>query len=198
MAMCGRVAYMPKQIDFTLTEEQAMALASAIKQDKRPRVVRRATAVRLLHLGYRVAEVATTVSASAPIIYAWHRRFLAQGVEGLANKTKQVGRRKVTDAYIAALEEALGRTPADYGYEFAIWTRERLRDHLAQETGIYIHINWIGELLKARGYVLRRPKHDLRHRQDPVAKAEAEETLKELKKTQAQTISGSSLWTKPH
>jgi transposase len=188
---------MPKRIDFTLTDEQTAALESAIKRDKRTQVVRRATAIHLLHLGHRVADVAKTVSASKPIIYAWHRRFLAEGIEGLANKKTPIGRYKVTDAYLAALEEAVARDPADYGYEFAIWTRERLRDHLAQQTGIHIHINWMGELLKAHGYVLRRPKHDLRHRQDPVAKAEAQETLEALKKTRAQTISGSSLWTKP-
>jgi transposase len=188
---------MPKQQDFTLTDEQVKALAKAIKQDKRPRVVRRATAIHLLHLGHRVAEVAKIVSASRPIIYAWRRRFLAQGVEGLANLTRQVSRRKVSDAYMAALEEALAQAPVHYGYEFAIWTRERLRDHLTQKTGIRISINWMGELLKAHDYVLRRPKHDLRHRQDPVAKTQAQETLEALKKTQGQTISGFSLWTKP-
>jgi transposase len=189
---------MPKQQDFTLTDEQAKALKKAIKQDKRPQVVRRATAVHLLHLGHRVAEVAEIVSASRPIIYAWRRRFLAQGVAGLANQTKQVSRRKVTAAYIVALEEAVAHVPAHYGYEFAIWTRERLRDHLEEQTGIRISINWVGELLKQHDYVLRRPKHDLRHRQDPVAKAAAEETLEALKKTQAPTISSFSLWTKPH
>lgn len=187
---------MPKQQDFTLTDEQAKSLAKAIQQDKRARVVRRATAVHLLHLGHRVADVSEIVSASRPIIYAWRRRFLARGVEGLANQTKPGGRRKVSDAYLAALEEAVAHPPAHYGYAFAIWTRERLGEHLAQTTGIRISINWIGELLKAHGYVLRRPKHDLRHRQDPMAKAEAQATLEALKKTHSPTISGSSLWTK--
>jgi transposase len=187
---------MPKQIDFTLTDAQVTALIQAIKQDKRPRVVRRATAVHLLHQGYPVAEVATIVSASKPILYAWHKRFLAQGVEGLANQTKQVGRRKVSAGYMAALTEALRHEPAHYGYPFAIWTRERLRDHLADKTGIHLSINWVGELLKAHGYGLRRPKHDLSHRQDPVAKAAAQETLEALKKTPRPTISGFSLWTK--
>jgi transposase len=191
---------MRKQQDFTLTDEQAKALAKAIQQDKRATVVRRATAVHLLHLGHRVADVAKIVSASRPIIYAWRRRFLAQGVEGLANQKKPGGRRKVSAAYIAALEEAVAQPPAHYGYEFAIWTRERLREHLEQATGIRISINWIGELLKEQGYVLRGsplgPKHDLRHRQDPVAKAEAQATLDALKKTHVPTISGFSSWTK--
>mgnify|MGYP001091483382 CR=1 FL=1 len=183
---------MAKRKDFTLTDEQVKKLTRAIRRDKRPEVVRRATAVHLLHQGHRVADVAKTLSASKPIIYAWHERFLAEGVEGLADRPKPRRRRKVTDEYIQTLEETLDHQPADYGYEFAIWTRERLRDHLEQQTGIRISVNWMGELLKARDYVLRRPKHDLRHRQDPVAKAEAQETLEELKKSHSQTISSSS------
>lgn len=187
---------MPKKIDFTLTDEQVSALTQAMKHDKRSQVVHRATAVHLLHQGHKVADVAEMISSSPPIIYKWHRSFLASGVEGLANKKRKDVKRKVTDRYIAAMEEAVAHTPDHYGYTFAIWTRERLRDHLAQETGIHIHINWMGELLKKHDYVLRRPKHDLRHRQDPVARAEAEETLEVLKKRQEQTISSSSLWTK--
>jgi transposase len=186
---------MPKRKDFTLTDEQVRALTQAIQQDKRPQVVRRATAVHLLHQGQRVADVATTVSCSKPILYAWHRRFVQAGVEGLANQPKPRKRRKVTAAYIVALKAALEHAPAHYGYTFAVWTHERLRDHLAQQTGI--RINWIGEMLKQHGYVLRRPKHDLRHRQDPVARAKAAETLETLKKTHAPTISSFSLWTKP-
>lgn len=187
---------MPKRKDFTLTDEQVNSLAEAIRRDKRPEVVRRATAVHLLHQGERVADVAKTLSASKPIIYAWHDRFLGEGVEGLADKPKPRRRRKVTDEYIRILEETLEHAPADYGYEFAIWTQERLRDHLEEQTGIRISINWMAKVLKGQDYVLRRPKHDLRHRQDPVAKAEAQETLEALKKSHSQTISSSSLWTK--
>jgi transposase len=177
------VAGMTKPIDFRLTDEQVKELTKAIKRDKRPEVVRRGTAIHLLHQGHRVADVAKTLSASKPIVYAWHERYQAEGVEGLADKPRARRRRKVTDEYIQMMEETLDHQPADYGYEFAIWTRERLRDHLEQQTGIHISANWMGKLLKARDYVLRRPKHDLRHRQDPVAKAEAQETLEEIKKT---------------
>jgi transposase len=121
---------MAKRKDFRLTDEQVKELTKAIKRDKRPEVVRRATAVHLLHQGHRVADVSKTLSASKPIIYAWHERYQAEGVEGLADKPKPRRRRKVTDAYIQALEETLEHQPADYGYDFAIWTRERLRDHL--------------------------------------------------------------------
>lgn len=187
---------MPKRKDFTLTDAQVEVLTEAVKQNKRPEVVRRATAVHLLHQGHRVADVAQSLSVSKPIIYAWYDRFVSKGVAGLADKPKRKRSHKVTDEYIKLLEAALSHEPAHFGYEFAIWTRERLRDHLEQETGTRVSLNWMGQVLKSQGYVLRRPKHDLSHRQDPVAKAAAQEALEALKKSRSQTISSSSLWTK--
>ena len=55
----------------------------------------------------------------------------------------------------------------------------------------------LGKVMKARGYVFRRPKHDLTHLQDAVEKEAAKELLEEFKKRSSQTISSSSLWTKP-
>lgn len=187
---------MPKIIDFTLTNEEVKALEVAIKTDKRSGVSRRATAVRLLHLGKKVPEVAETVSASLPSIYSWQARFKADGVEGLVNEQKQPRKRKVTPEYLAALDEALVQEPEAYGYDFTIWTRERLLDHLEQETGIRISLNWLAVIMQERGYVYRRPKHDVSHRQDKEAKAAAKSELEELKKTSSKTISSSSLWTK--
>ena len=51
------VAGMPKRKDFRLTEAQVHSLTEAISRDKRAEVVRRATAVHLLHQGERVADV---------------------------------------------------------------------------------------------------------------------------------------------
>lgn len=187
---------MPKIIDFTLTNEEVKALEVAIKTDKRSGVSRRATAVRLLHFGKKVPEVAESVSASLPSIYSWHARFKADGVEGLVNEEKHPRKRKVTPAYLAALDEALAQEPEAYGYAFTIWTRERLLDHLEQETGIRLSLNWLGLIMQERGYVYRRPKHDVSHRQDQDAKLAAQAHLEELKKTSSKTISSSSLWMK--
>ena len=187
---------MPRRIDFTLNDDEVRALETAIKTDKRTGAVRRATAVRLLHMGYKVAEVAEMVSASEPILYQWHARFRAEGVDGLAHRKRVQPRRKVTDEYIRLLEEAIAKEPAELGYSFALWTRERLLAHLEEKTGIRIHVSWLQKLLNQLGYVCRRPKHDVTHRQDAAAKAQAAEELKTLKKSVSVTISGSSLWTK--
>lgn len=187
---------MPKKIDFTLTNEEAKALERAIRSDKRTGVARRATAVRMLHLGNKPAAVAEALSVSLPSVYGWHARFRAGGIEGLGDEEKRPRKRKVTAAYLATLDETLAQEPEAYGYDFTIWTRERLRDHLEQEIGIRLSLNWLGVLLQERGYVYRRPKHDLSHRQDEAAKVAAQATLEELKKRSSVTISSSSLWTK--
>jgi transposase len=187
---------MAERKDFTLTDEELDAIDLAIRRDKRTGLARRATAVRLLHLGHKPEAVAEMVAASIPSVYGWHERFRQSGVDGLANKEKRPRRRKVTATYLEKLDQALEHDPDAFGYEFAIWTRERLRDHLEQETGVKLSLNWLGTLMQERGYVFRRPKHDLSHRQDEAAKAATKAVLEELKKTSASTISSSSLWTK--
>jgi len=187
---------MAKRKEFTLTDEELAAIKLAIRRDKRTGLARRATAVRLLHLGHKPEAVAEMVAASIPSIYSWHGRFREAGVDGLADQEKKPRRRKVTAEYLEMLDHTLAQEPDAFGYEFTIWTRERLRDHLQQATGIKLSLNWLGVLLQERGYVFRRPKHDLSHRQDEAAKAATQEVLEELKKTSFMTISGSSLWTR--
>lgn len=59
-----------------------------------------------------------------------------------------------------------------------------------------VSIQWLSVVLKQTGYVYRRPKHDLTHLQDPVAKQQATVWLDELKKGHKPVFSNSSLWTK--
>jgi transposase len=94
------------------------------------------------------------------------------------------------------LEEVIGKEPSELGYDFAIWTSDRLRAHMKKETGIDLSDSRFRALLKRKEYRYRRPKRDLGHLQDKKAKAEADELLEELKERSSKTVSGSSLWTK--
>ena len=93
-------------------------------------------------------------------------------------------------------EKTIEEEPEKYGYDFNIWTVDRMREHLAKETGIELGEKTMRVLLGKLGYRYRRPKQDLGHLQDKTAKQEAAEQLKKLKKRQLETISHSSLWTK--
>jgi transposase len=188
---------MPKKLDFKITETELLQVTEAIRKDKRPEVRQRATAIRLLGIGQKPEEVAVNLAVQPPTIYSWFHRFRQDGVEGLANRPKGRPRRKADEDYCRALEEAIEREPSDYGYPFAIWTVERLRDHLERETGVHMSVSRLRVVIRKKGYVYRRPKHDLTSLQDPEAKEQARKLLEELKKGHSKmTKSGSSLWTK--
>ena len=94
------------------------------------------------------------------------------------------------------LEEALATEPAELGYEFTVWTLDRLMQHLYEKTGIRLSDRTMSNTLKRLGYVYRRPKRDLSHLQDPEGMARAMAQLDELKKRHQPAPLSSSLWTK--
>lgn len=187
---------MPKRLNFQLSEDQVTQVAQAKRKDKRAEVRQRATAVHLLHLGHEPPAVAQILSVTVQAIYHWYHRFIQAGIEGLANQPKGRPKAKADAAYRQALEQTLASEPSEHGYDFAIWTVERLCDHLACTTGKQMSISRLREILREQKYVYRRPKHDLTSLQDGEAKAAAHAQIEELKKAQETTISHSSLWTK--
>jgi transposase len=187
---------MPKRREFTLSNEDLKVVEDTIAHDKRPEVVKRAMALRFLHLGHSTEDVAEMMLVGVSTIYTWWRRWEAEGVTGLANKPKSGRPSKATAEYCQKLDEALEQDPAAYGYTFTIWTLDRLRDHLEAETGIRLSRGRFQILMKKRDYVYRRPKRDLQSKQDADAKAQAAALIEELKKGQNLIISSSSLWTK--
>jgi transposase len=188
---------MPKKLNFQLTETELLQVTEAIRKDKRPEVRQRATAIRLLAMGRKPAEAAEGLAVQPTTIYNWFHRFRQGGLEGLANRPKGRPKRKADEAYCQALEEAIEHDPGEYGYPFAVWTVERLREHLERETGVRMSVSHLRVVIRKRGFVYRRPKHDLTSLQDPDAKEQARELLEALKKGRSKTTkSGSSLWTK--
>jgi transposase len=188
---------MSRRIDFTLTDEQRAAVEQAINHSPLPEVRQRALAIRLLHLGHKPEEVAEMMAVAPSTIWNWHRRYRAEGLAGLAHRAKS-GRPNKADAhYLAEVERALHSDPRDLGYAFSVWTINKLRQHLAKQTGILLSYTRFRALLSKHDYVYRQPKHDLSNLQDEAAKAAAKELLDWLKKSPSQTTpSSSSLWTK--
>jgi transposase len=188
---------MPKKArDYHLNEQELVEIETALRRDKRPEVRQRCTTVRLLHLGHKPAEIARMQAISIPTVYSYYNRWQEAGIEGLVNRPRSGRPLKTGEAYRPALEETLEKDPQELGYDFSIWTLERLRLHLEKVTGTSLSVIRLHILLKRLGYRYRRPKYDLGHLQDKAAKAQAAELLEELKKSPPETLLSSSLWTK--
>ena len=188
---------MPKLIDYTLSPDDLAQIEQAMDRDPRPAVRRRALAIRLLHLDYAASEVAVMLNVRRSTVAYWHARWREGGLENLADQPGRGRKRTATPEYCWWLEQALNQSPSELGYAFTLWTVDRLRAHLARETGLNLSAGRFRALLKREGYVYRRPKTDLRHFQDPDARQQAQALVDELKKRRGRTVSSWSLWTKP-
>lgn len=188
---------MPKTIHFKLNETELFQIDQIIKTSKRSRLVKRATAIRMLHLGHKPDEVGQALSVSAPTVYSWFHRWKAEGLKGLEHRPKS-GRPAIADAaYLRVVEETLELDPGELGYDFTLWTIQRLNQHVSRVSGKQISDERLRLILLSHGWVYRRPKEDLGALQDKEARQWAQEFLEELKKAPSKSrLSSSSLWTK--
>ncbi len=187
---------MAKRINYQLTDEQMQPIEQAIRHDPRPEVVRRATAMRLLHQGHKPEAVATMLAVSRASVNNWHQTWRERGIDGLANDPIPGRPPKANATYRQVVETTLESDPHTLGYEFSVWTIERLAQHLERETGIGLSVGRVGEWLKRWGYAYRQPKTDLTHKQDPAVREQVQTWLDELKKQPNMGLAASSLWTK--
>ena len=186
---------MPKQNNYTLTEEELKHVLEAVKSPV-ARVAKRALVLHSLHLGYSPEEVADMQDLSLASIYNHFNRFKIEGIDGLADKRKQGRPPNANATYRQALLSVIESTPQDLALGFTIWTLPSLQEYLRRKTGIKLSQNRLSEVLQAEGYVYRRPKKDLKHKQDANLRQEVQAALEELKKAPQRPILGYSLWTK--
>ncbi len=190
---------MGKRLDYTLTSEQLGELEQAINSSPYPEVRQRAIAMRLLHLGQSPEQVAQAVMVTSNTVYAWHKRWRAAGITGLRDGHRTGRPTKADKPYLQELERVLELAPRSLGLPFTLWTLNRLRLYLAEQTGILLSYTRFQALMSREGYRWKEPKHDLSHLQDRPAQETAAQIMDWLKKTSHSTPSptpSSSLWTK--
>lgn len=73
---------------------------------------------------------------SISTVYGWLKRWQQEGIEGLANRSKSGRPAKADNGYSQALERVLEQEPKAIGYDFAICTVDRLRQHLEKKPGL--------------------------------------------------------------
>jgi transposase len=172
-------------------------LKRLMKRDRDPRVRRRAHALLLVSEGCPLSHIARLFQTAPHRVRAWRARFLARGRAGLVDAPRRGRPPKLNPTALGFLEEALGRSPQDYGLLSMVWTVRDLAALLASHHGVAVAPATVHRALLAQGYRHRRPRHDLRHRQDLQAVAAARHVLGWLKKRAPQILAGFdwSMWT---
>jgi transposase len=147
------------------------------RRDLAPRLRERLEMVKAVGLGQTVPQIAQWSGRTERTVRHWLRRYATGGVGGLADAPR-AGRPVAADAaYRRAAEAALETPPRTLGLPFDVWTSARLSAYLAETTGVRIAPGWLRALLGRWDYVCGRPKHSLKHLQDPVAVAACAQEL---------------------
>jgi transposase len=174
-------------------QERSMAMVGAERRAEveallrqrtlHPRVRERLEMVKARTLGQDLATIAAWCGRTVRTVDRWLARFATGGPAALADAPRS-GRPPCADAaYHQALAAAVTTPPRSLDLGFDVWTSARLSTYLAEQTGVRLAPGWVRALLTQHDFVCGRPKHTLKHLQDPeeVAACQAELAAAERK-----------------
>jgi transposase len=136
-----------------------------------PRVRERLEMVKARALGEDLASIVHWCGRSARRVTYWLQRYSTGGPAALSDAPRSGRPPRADAAYRQALEAAITTPPREVGLGFDVWTSARLSTYLAEQTGVRLAPGWLRVLLTQQDFVTGRPKHTLKHLQDPDAVA---------------------------
>jgi transposase len=113
--------------------------------------------VNLIH-GRGAPMTAMILQVHRSTVYRVAERFRERGLAGLRDGRTQNGPRKLTNKYLARLQDVVSASPENHGWRRPTWTRELLVATLFAKTRISIHVATMSVALKRIGARRGRPK----------------------------------------
>lgn len=145
-----------------LSEQQRAGLRQRLQTTTDAQVCRRCGALLDLDEGRLVAEVASEFGVTRQTLYNWRRRCLQDDVFQLADQPRSGRPTKWKPEHLADLEDALARSPRDFGFQMIGWTAGLLKTLLAQRHGLQVSEDSVRDKLHELGYVWKRFRYTLR------------------------------------
>ncbi len=162
----------------TVSPEQRAAVERELRRrELAPRLRERLEMVKAVALGQDLPTIVRGSGRSEQTVRHWLGRFAAGGVQALRDAPRAGRPARADAAYRRAAEAALGTPPRALGLPFDVWTSDRLSAYLAETAGVRIAPGWLRALLGRWDYACGRPKHTLKHLQEPEAVAACVEEL---------------------
>lgn len=128
-------------------------------------------AVDQVAAGAHPEDVADVLGLHRKTVYGWLAKYREGGKEALRAKPVPGRPRKLLGPQIARLYGLIvGRDPRQLSFEFALWTREMVRQVIRREFGVALSAVSVGRLLRTMGLSPQRPLHRA-YQQNPEAVA---------------------------
>jgi transposase len=112
----------------------------------------------LFAAGHSQAEVARTLGVARQVVSRWHARWHQGGLEALRGAGPTGPTPRLSDAQLAAVDQALREGARAHGFDNDHWTLERVTSVIERLTGVSHHPGQVWTLLHYRlHYRLQRP-----------------------------------------
>ncbi|MFC9835586.1 IS630 family transposase [Rhodococcus sp. NPDC127530] len=128
------------------------------KLDHATLAVLRRRAVEQVQAGVHPEQVAETLGLHRKTVYGWVAKFRAGGWEALEAKPVPGRPPTLTGDQLARLYSIIvGTDPHQLEFEFALWTRNMIREVIGREFGVTMSEVTVGRWLKAMGLSPQKP-----------------------------------------
>jgi len=159
---------------------------------------RRLRAAELFAAGVPQAEVARQFDVSAQAVSVWHRRWKADGTDGLRSKGPSGPVPRLSDRQLAEVEQTLLKGASANGFVGELWTLERIATVIERLTGVRYHPAWVWALLHHRlGWSVQRPRRRAAERDQAAIDRWVKERWPQILQTPNDAEPASSSLTRP-
>jgi transposase len=139
------------------------------KLDHRTLEALRIRAVDQVGEGAHPEDVAVALGLHRKTVYAWLAKYREGGKDALKARPVPGRPPKLGGAQLSRLYALIaGQDPRQMQFEFALWTREMIRELIRREFGVALSVVSVGRLLRKLGMSPQRPLHRA-YQQDPGA-----------------------------
>jgi transposase len=169
-------------VAWKLSDEQWDEVDEFRSSTRDARVFRNATIILMSSVGRSKSQIAETLGCSPATVDNMRAAYRRDGVSGLTPSSPPGRTSRATTEYRAAIKKTVATQPQDLGYGFSVWSVNRLRQHLKQETGIELSEDQFRRILHQEGLSFQRPKHTMEGKRNEADHDRAKIELRELKK----------------
>jgi len=118
----------------------------------------RELAVSAMNKGMHPDKVADLYDVGRSTVYNWRKEYLDKGTAAFTVKSAPGRTPRLTGAQLERLRElVVGRDPRQLQFDFALWTRQMVRDLIKREFGVDYTPKAVGNILHRMGLSPQRP-----------------------------------------
>ena len=168
-------------------EEMTFALQDEIRRSAEARYDHRLHGLLLVAQGMTCREVAGVLGDAPRTVEYWVHRFEAKGFAGLSDGLREGRPSSLRPKDRDRIEEALRRSPVEYGLPAQLWNGPLLSTFLKRQFGVTMCVRHCQRLFRQFGFRLRKPR-PMVAQADPLLQMAVKKTPKARSRSQRRPV----------